>query len=318
MRIGTRSSALALWQANHVADRLRAVGHAAEIVTFTTKGDRILDVPLAEIGDKGLFTHELDRALLDGAIHLAVHSLKDLPTTLPAGLTLAAVTERAEPWDAFIAHPDFAGSLADLPEGATLATSSLRRQAQLLAWRPDLRIVPVRGNVPTRLQKLDASGAPEAGGWHGVILATAGLVRLGLEDRIRERIDPAVMLPAVGQGALGVVCAEEDVDTASALAALGDADTTAAVTAERSLLRRLEGGCQVPVAAWARMDSGSLHLDGAVAALDGSELVRDAVSGSPEEAASLGVALAERLLEAGASSILDAIRHVPTPDAGLA
>ncbi len=318
MKIGTRGSALALWQAEHVAARLRAAGHAAETLTFTTKGDRILDVPLAEIGDKGLFTDALDRALLGGEIHLAVHSLKDLPTALPAGLALAAVTARAEPWDAFVAHPAFLGALAELPEGATLATSSLRRQAQLLAWRPDLRIVPVRGNVPTRLEKLDVSGPPGAGGWHGIILAAAGLARLGLAARIRERIAPAVMLPAVGQGALGIVCAEEDRETAAVLrTVLADADTTAATAAERALLRRLEGGCQVPVAAWARIENGALHLDGAVAALDGSALVRDAVSGPPAEAAPLGVALAERLLGAGAGAILDAVRGVHPPDVRL-
>ncbi len=312
MKIGTRSSALALWQAEHVADRLRTAGHDAEIVTFTTKGDRILDVPLAEIGDKGLFTHELDRALLDGRIDLAVHSLKDLPTALPEGLRLAAVTARAEPWDAFVAHPELGGSLAGLPAGATLATSSLRRQAQLLAWRPDLRVVPVRGNVPTRVAKLDASD------WHGIILAAAGLLRLGLEGRITERIDPDVMLPAVGQGALGIVCAEGDRETVTALGtALADPASTAAVTAERALLRRLEGGCQVPVAAWARAEGGELHLDGAVAALDGSRLVRDAVSGPSAEAGRLGIDLAERLLAGGAGDILDAIRHLHPPDVRL-
>ncbi len=310
MKIGTRGSALALWQAHHVADRLRAAGHEAELVTFTTKGDRILDVPLAEIGDKGLFTHALDEALLGGEIDLAVHSLKDLPTALPGGLVLAAVTERADPRDAFVAHPGFGGDLADLPRGATLATSSLRRQAQLLAWRPDLRVVPVRGNVPTRIAKLDASGPPAAGGWHGVILAAAGLVRLGLEDRVRERIGPAIMLPAVGQGALGVVCAEGDGATAAALReVLADGAATAAATAERALLRRLEGGCQVPVAAWAQVEEGALRLDGAVVALDGSQSVRGAVSGSPADAGALGIALAERLVDAGAGAILDAVRR---------
>ncbi len=318
MKIGTRASKLALWQANHVADRLRAAGHDAEIVTFSTKGDRILDVPLAEIGDKGLFTQELDRALLDGAIHLAVHSLKDLPTTLPGGLVLAAVTEREEPWDAFVAHPDFGGNLADLPEGATLATSSLRRQAQLKAWRPDLRTVPVRGNVPTRLAKLDASGTPGEGGWHGAILAAAGLIRLGLDDRIRERIGPDVMLPAVSQGALGIVCAERDDETLSTVTAtLADAATTAATTAERALLRTLEGGCQVPVAAWAWIEENTLRLEGSVAALDGSRLVRDAISGEVHEAEALGVRLAERLREAGADAILAAIRAASPPDVRL-
>ena len=309
MKLGTRASKLALWQAHHVADRLGRAGHAVEIVTFSTKGDRILDTPLSEIGDKGLFTQELDGALLDGTIALAVHSLKDLPTTLPTGLRLAAVPERAEPWDAFVSHPDFDGELADLPEGAVLATSSLRRQAQLKAWRPDLRIVSVRGNVPTRIAKLDASD------WHGAILAAAGLIRLDLDARIRERIDPAIMLPAVSQGALGIVCAESDTATADVLrTVLADPDTTAAVTAERALLRRLEGGCQVPVAAWARIDDGVLHLDGAVASLDGARHVRASLNGPPGEAEILGVALAETLLDRGAGDILRAIRAVATPD----
>jgi hydroxymethylbilane synthase len=312
VKIGTRASKLALWQAHHVADRLRDAGHDAEIVTFSTKGDRILDVPLAEIGDKGLFTQELDRALLDGAIHLAVHSLKDLPTKLPGGLVLAAVSEREEPWDAFVAHPDFDGALADLPDGATLATSSLRRQAQLKAWRPDLRVVPVRGNVPTRIAKLDGSD------WHGAVLAAAGLIRLGLAARIRERIDLDIMLPAVGQGALGVVCAEGDEETIAAVSkTLADPATTAATTAERALLRTLEGGCQVPVAAFARLDEGTLRLDGAVAALDGSALVRDVISGDVEKAGALGVELAERLRDAGAGEILAAIRAASPPDVRL-
>jgi hydroxymethylbilane synthase len=318
VKLGTRASKLALWQAHHVADRLGAAGHEVEVVTFSTKGDRILDKPLAEIGDKGLFTQELDRALLDGTIHLAVHSLKDLPTTLPEGLTLAAVTEREEPWDAFVAHPDFGGALADLPNGATLATSSLRRQAQLKAWRPDLQVVPVRGNVPTRIAKLDASGPLGGDGWHGAILAAAGLVRLDLDGRIRERIDPDVMIPAVSQGALGIVCAEADEMTADTLrTVLADPATTAATTAERALLRRLEGGCQVPVAAWARIEDGRLHLDGAVAALDGSRLVRDAHHGDPAQAAALGVELAEALLDRGAGEILTAIRDASAPDVRL-
>ncbi len=322
MKLGTRASKLALWQAHHVAGRLRDAGHDVEVVTFSTKGDRILDKPLAEIGDKGLFTQELDRALLDGSIHLAVHSLKDLPTTLPPGLTLAAVSEREEPWDAFVAHPDFDGGLAALPEGAILATSSLRRQAQLKAWRPDLRVVPVRGNVPTRIAKLDASGPLDAGaearGWHGAILAAAGLVRLDLADRIRERIDPAVMIPAVGQGALGIVCAEADTATADALrTVLADAAATVATAAERALLRRLEGGCQVPVAAWAREENGRLRLDGAVASLDGSDHVRGRLDGDPADAEALGVELAERLLDRGAGAILAAIRDTAAPDVRL-
>lgn len=309
MRLGTRASALALWQAEHVALRLREAGHEVELVTFTTKGDRILDQPLAEIGDKGLFTQELDNALLNGDIHLAVHSLKDLPTLLPEGLRLAAVSAREEPWDAFVAHADYAGSLADLPPGATIATSSLRRQAQLLAWRPDLRVVPVRGNVPTRIEKLDASGVPGEGGWHGIILATAGLLRLDLEGRITERIAPDVMLPAVSQGALGIVTAEDDeASTESVRAVLTHADTAVATAAERALLRRLEGGCQVPVAAYATLQGDALRLEGAVTALDGSKHVRATMGGSREHPVALGNALAEHLLAQGAAPILAAIR----------
>lgn len=309
MRLGTRGSALALWQAHHVADRLRAAGHDVEIVTFTTKGDRNLEQPLAEIGDKGLFTQELDAALLAGDIHLAVHSLKDLPTRLPEGLTLAAVASREDPADAFVAHPDFAGGLADLPDGAVIATSSLRRQAQLLAWRPALRIVPVRGNVPTRLAKLDASGALGGGGWHGLVLAAAGLVRLGLEARITERIDHSVMLPAVSQGALGVVTASGDQEATRAVrAVLAEEAATVATAAERALLRRLEGGCQVPVAGHAVGKDGRLRLTGAVASLDGSRVVRDELEADTGDAEALGLELAERLLAAGADRILADVR----------
>lgn len=307
LRLGTRASALALWQARHVADRLRAAGHEVEVVPFVTRGDRILDVPLAQIGDKGLFTQELDRALLEGEIHLAVHSLKDLPTVLPEGIELAAVTARETPWDAFVAHPAFGGGPAELPGGATLATSSLRRAAQLRAWRPDLRVVPVRGNVPTRLAKLDASGEPDGGGWHGLVLAAAGLLRLELGHRIRAPFPPEVMLPAVGQGALGVTTAAHDPRTTERVRrAVDDPATAACTAAERALLRRLEGGCQVPVAALATGTPGALRLEAAVASLDGHTLVRDVAEGDDPEA--LGVALAERLLTRGADRVLADIR----------
>ena len=310
--VGTRGSQLALWQATHVADRLRAAGlGGVGIEVLSTKGDRVLDVPLAEIGDKWLFTAELDAALLDGRLDLAVHSLKDLPTTLPDGLVLAAVTAREDPSDAFVAHPDYAGRLGQLPHGAILATSSLRRRAQLLAWRPDLHIVSVRGNVPTRVAKLDASGpldVPRAG-WHGAILASAGLMRLDLGGRIRDRIPPSVMIPAVGQGALGIVCRADARDTRRQLAdVLQDAPTRAACDAERALLRQLDGGCQVPVAANARETDGALVLDASVVSLDGTEAVRDRIEGRAADAVALGERLAARLVEAGASQILDAIR----------
>ena len=303
--LGTRRSALALWQAHHVQRALEKAGHAVVLEEIVTTGDRIQDVPLAKIGDKALFTKELDRALLDGRIHLAVHSLKDLPTTLPEGIEIAAVGEREEPWDAFVAHPSFSGGLADVPEGATLATSSLRRQAQIKAWRPDLQIASVRGNVDTRLKKLDASD------WHGLILATAGLVRLDQEARIRERIAPDVMLPAISQGALGIVCAEHDASTRRLLRErLHHAPTSDAVMAERAFLRRLEGGCQVPIGAWGRQDGGSqLLLDGCVASLDGTLLIRDTRRGSATEPETLGTALAEALLDQGATEILDAARR---------
>ncbi len=308
MRLGTRGSALACWQAEHVAGELQSHGQSVEIVTIETKGDKILDVPLAEIGDKGLFTQELDAALLSGDIQLAVHSLKDLPTSLPRGLELAAVLSRTDPSDAFVAHPDFRGSLADLPDGATIGTSSLRRQAQLLAWRPDLQIVPVRGNVPTRIAKLDTTDL-RTGGWHGLILATAGLMRLSLEDRITERINHDVMLPAVSQGALGVVTAGGDQAATDLIRKLlDDPEVRATVTAERALLRRLEGGCQVPVAGHATLEGDMLHLSGSVVSLDGREFVRSAVSGPVANADDLGRRLADELLAGGAGRILEAIR----------
>ena len=213
--------------------------------------------------------------------------------------------EREEPWDAFVAHPSFEGGLADVPEGATLATSSLRRGAQLKAWRPDLQVVSVRGNVDTRLAKLDASD------WHGLILATAGLVRLGQEARVRERIAPEVMLPAVSQGALGIACAARDGATGRLLReALHHPSTSAAVRAERAFLRRLEGGCQVPIGAWGRLDGeGRLLLDGCVASLDGTLLVRERRTGSAADPEGLGTALAETLLDQGAAEILAAVRR---------
>lgn len=301
--LGTRRSALALWQARYVQERLEAAGHTVKLHEVVTKGDRILDKPLAEIGDKGLFTQELDTALLDGRIHLAVHSLKDLPTRLPEGLSIAAVSERAAPWDAFVAHPSFPEKIDELPEGATLATSSLRRQSQLLAWRPDLEVVPVRGNVGTRLEKLDAST------WHGMILAAAGLERLELAHRIREALRPPRMIPAVSQGALGIVCAERDGATRAAVqAAVHHAPTAAAVTAERAFLRSLEGGCQAPIGAHAWLESGRLRLVGFVASVDGQLLVRGQHAGASDDAERLGTSLAERLMTEGAAPILNALR----------
>ncbi|CAN5605774.1 hydroxymethylbilane synthase [soil metagenome] len=307
MRIGTRKSDLALWQARHVAARLREAGHQPELLTIVTTGDRILDVPLAQIGDKGLFTKEIDEALLSGDADLAVHSLKDLPTRLPDGLVLAAVTSRDDPRDAFVARADFAGNLEDLPEGAILATSSLRRRAQLLAWRPDLRIVDVRGNVPTRLAKLDASGGgPDGTAWHGIVLACAGLRRLGLAARMQP-ISPEIMLPAVAQGALGIVCAETG-PVAQVADILDEHEPRATTTAERALLRALEGGCQVPVAGHAIIRDGRIILDGSVASLDGKRVLRERATGLVEEAEEVGLGLAARLQSLGADQILAEIR----------
>lgn len=303
LRIGTRASKLALWQAHFVRDRLDHAGFATEVVEITTTGDHILDIPLSQIGDKALFTKELDIALLDGRIDLAVHSLKDLPTVLPDGITLAAVSEREDPSDAFVAHPHYDGTFADLPGGSTLATSSLRRGAQLLAWRNDLNVVPVRGNVLTRLEKLDA------GEWQGMILASAGLIRLELSARIRERVPESIMLPAVSQGALGIVCREDDSGTAELLGHhLHHRETAQATTAERAFLRRLEGGCSVPVGSHATVSDGYLTMDGCVAALDGSKLIRSQIVGEVEHAARLGTDLAERLIADGAADILSTIR----------
>ncbi len=304
--LGTRASALALRQARHVKGLLEGVGYLVDVDEITTTGDRILDVPLSKVGDKALFTKEIDLALLDGRIHLAVHSLKDLPTQLPAGIRLAAVTAREDPRDAFVAHPRYEGTLADLPLGATLATSSLRRTAQLKAWRDDLTVVSVRGNVDTRLNKLDS------GDWHGLLLASAGLERLGLRVRIRELIDMDIMLPAVGQGALGIVCSEEDDDVFALLRdVLHSPATGFGTAAERAFLRKLEGGCSVPVGAYGYVgDEGDLILEGCVATLDGATLIRDGIQGEMDQAEQLGLALAERILQAGAGDILSEIRSM--------
>lgn len=302
--IGTRSSTLARWQAEYVRDRLEEAGRPARLEEITTTGDQVQDVPLSRIGQKSVFTKELDLALLDGRIDCAVHSLKDLPTRLPDGLRIAAVGARETPWDVLVAGPSFEGTIRDLPEGAVLATSSLRRQAQLLAWRPDLSIEPVRGNVDTRLEKLRDQG------WHGMVLAEAGLRRLGRDEAITQRFPAEIMLPAVGQGALGVATTEENEKLADLLAeVLEDPEQRGATAAERAMLRRLEGGCQVPVGAWGRIDEGTLHLDGCIAALDGSEIVRNALTGEPEDAESIGVHLAEYLLARGGRSILEAVRE---------
>jgi hydroxymethylbilane synthase len=303
LRIGTRSSALALWQANWVRQRLEEAhpGLRVELVEIQTKGDKILDAPLSKIGDKGLFTREIERALLDGEIDLAVHSLKDLPTTLPQGLTLGAVSEREDPRDALVSKG--AASLADLPKGGTVATGSLRRRAQLLHLRPDLRVVDIRGNVQTRLRKFDESN------WDGMIMARAGLVRLGLKERIACDLGSAQMLSAVSQGALGLEIREGDTVTAEWITPIECATTRAATTAERAFLHALEGGCQVPVAALGQMVEGWLDLEGLVVSLDGHCYLRGRTRGPADKAEQIGSGLADVLLADGADEVLREIRN---------
>jgi hydroxymethylbilane synthase len=312
LRIGTRGSSLALWQTEHVRALLRSAGQRTERVEIRTTGDLVQQAPLTRIGSRALFTKQIDDAMLDGRIDLAVHSLKDLTTTLPAGIALGAIGEREDPRDALVGHGPCRWD--DLPEGALLATSSLRRRAQLLHLRPDFRVTDVRGNVDTRLAKLDAQAE-----WSGILLATAGLVRLGLESRIGERLAPSLMLPAPGQGALAVTVRAGDESLAAAVRrAVHHRPTALAVSAERAFLRRLEGGCQVPVAAHGEFRSGSheLQLHGRVVSLGGERAVdgtESAEVGDEAAADALGVALAERLLAEGASSILADVRAAAFP-----
>jgi hydroxymethylbilane synthase len=305
LRIASRGSQLALWQAHAVERALLAADPDAEVRIDVVKtiGDRILDVPLAKIGDKGLFTKELDEALLSGAADLAVHSLKDVPTRLPDGLVIAAITVREDPRDVLILAPGRTGSLAELPAGARVGTSSLRRRAQLHARRPELEVLDLRGNLNTRLAKLDR------GEYEGIILAAAGVLRLGWEDRISEYLDPPDWLPAVGQGALAVVARADDEAMLERLRALGHAPTAAATTAERAFLRALEGGCQVPIGALAELRDGRLTLDGLVASTSGGTILRASAEGAPGDATALGRRLADELLRRGAGELLAQIRR---------
>ncbi|MBI2881332.1 MAG: hydroxymethylbilane synthase [Candidatus Tectomicrobia bacterium] len=299
LRVGSRGSLLARRQAEGVRDALRSLGAEAEWVRVRTEGDRVLDRPLSEIGGKGVFTKEIEDALLEGRIDVAVHSLKDLPTQIPPGLALAAVTRREDPRDVFIAR-DGATRLADLPPGARVGTGSLRRRAQLRAFRPDLGWVDLRGNLDTRLRKL------QAGEMEGVVLAAAGFARMGWTDRITEVLPPEVCLPAVGQGALALECRAEDREAAACVRGLDHPETRRAVEAERALLRRLEGGCRVPVGALGEVRGEEVRLRAVIASLDGETLVRGAASGGdPEE---VGKKLAEDLLGRGGEAILREIR----------
>jgi hydroxymethylbilane synthase len=299
--LGSRGSVLALWQANFVAQKIKSLfGVDVEIKKIKTKGDKILDSPLARIGGKGLFVKEIEMALEREEIDLAVHSMKDVPTELPSGLTIGAVIEREDPRDALISRSGV--GLEDLPLGAVVGTSSLRRKAQLWSRRPDLKLVDLRGNLDTRLRKL------EKGQFEAMIVAFAGVKRLGRAERVTEVFGPETMLPAVGQGALAVEIREDDERVREIVSRLDHKPTRNAVFSERALMRALEGGCQVPVGALASIKDGELTLQAMIASLDGKCVVRGVESGNPEEAEKIGYRLAERLLSEGGKEILAEIR----------
>jgi hydroxymethylbilane synthase len=304
LRIGTRGSPLALWQANHVAELLAKLhGVETELVRIRTSGDRLQSASVAQVneaigaeGGKGIFIKEIEDALLSGAVDLAVHSMKDVPTETPSGLVFAAITEREDPRDCLISRNSW--TLETLPRGGRVGTSSLRRQAQLRRHRPDLEVVDLRGNVDTRIRKL------ESGEVAAIVLALAGVSRLGARDKVAQIFDEELMLPAVGQGALGIETRAGDSQTSRFVAALDHDETRACITAERALLRELQGGCQVPLGAWGRFREGELHLEAAVFSAAGSECVRFDETGLPAEAAAIGIRLAQILLDAGADKIL--------------
>ena len=299
LRIGTRGSMLAKWQAESVRKQLfAATGVDAEIVIIKTAGDKLHLDPLTQIGGKGIFIKELEEALLEETIDLAVHSVKDIPTDIPARLQFPAVCKRADVRDCLVSANGV--TLANLRQGARIGTGSLRRQAQLLHLRPDLDFRDLRGNVDTRLRKV------ESGEYEAVVLAKAGLDRLGLSQRIAETLEPDVCLPAVGQGAIAVQARVKDTDAASFLAPLDDAETRTAIIAERALLAAMQGGCQVPLGAWARMERGELVMEACVCSVDGVQYIKERATGSAENATQLGEQLARQLLDAGAMEILQA------------
>jgi len=302
LRLGTRGSKLALWQAEYVARELSShlAGVEIKIVTIKTKGDKIMDVPLAQIGDKGLFTHEIENELLNGKIDMAVHSMKDLPSLLGEGLCLGAVLPRENPQDVLISTRH--QSLAALPAGAVIGTSSLRRAAQLKKLRPDIKLVNMRGNVETRIRKMQEQGLD------GIILAYAGVKRLGYDKFIREIIAAQDILPAVGQGAVAIELRSDDQATSRLVQTINDYDTWLETTAERAFLARLEGGCQVPIACLARKEEEQVRINGLVASLDGSKMYKAATECGFDDVAASGRQLAEQLLAMGADKILDEIR----------
>ena len=300
--IGTRKSLLALWQSNYIKSCLEKEYPDCEVrlQKIVTKGDKILDVPLSKIGGKGLFTKEIETALLDGEVDLAVHSLKDMPTKLPDGLCLTAITERAVVGDAFVSNKY--NTFAEMPAGAVLGTSSLRRKAQLLAKRPDLDIRDLRGNVDTRLHKLDE------GQYDAVILAAAGLTRLGYGDRIKETLPYDFCIPAVGQGALAIECRTDNTEVRAMLEFLNHPATKSCTDAERAFLGLVEGGCQVPIGVHADVnENGKMHVTAIIASLDGSTLLRDEIDGDAADAIALGQTLGKRMLDNGGKAILDEI-----------
>lgn len=301
LKIGTRKSQLALWQAEYVRDRLLAIhpGLEIELVKMSTQGDKILDTSLAKVGGKGLFIKELEQRLFDGSADIAVHSLKDMTVDLPEGLHLAVTCERENPRDAFVSN-NFQG-LDDLPAGSRVGTSSLRRQAQLRSAYPELQIVGLRGNVNTRLAKLDG------GEYDAIILACAGLIRLGMHDRITTALEPETSLPAVGQGAVCIECRSDDAEINALLAPLNHADTETCTRAERAMNAALEGGCQVPIAGYAVLEDNELHLRGLVGDPDGSEVIRGEIRGRRAQAEALGQQLGEDLLARGADKILSKV-----------
>ena len=298
LRIATRKSPLALWQANHVRDALlaRNPGLQVELLTMTTQGDKILDTPLAKVGGKGLFVKELELGMLEGRADLAVHSMKDVPVDFPEGLGLAAILPREDPRDALISNEY--SSIDALPQGARVGTSSLRRQCQLRARRPDLQVLDLRGNVNTRLKKLDG------GDYDAILLAAAGVKRMGWEERITELLAPEQFLPAIGQGAIGIEIRADDDRVRALVGALNDQQTAIRVAAERALNEGLQGGCQVPIAGYAELSHGVILLRALVGRPDGGELVQGVISGKPEDAEELGQVLADDLLARGAREIL--------------
>jgi len=301
--IGTRGSELALWQANWVKSSLlkRYSSLQVELLIIKTKGDKILDVPLAKVGGKGLFVKEIEEALLNNTIDLAVHSMKDMPADIPEGLCICAVPEREVPNDVLISHKKL--TLSGLPEGAKIGTSSLRRSSQILNYRPDIQILPLRGNLNTRIKKLESENLD------AIVLAAAGMKRLGLENKISEYIDLETLLPAVGQGALCIETRQEDPDTHEIVSQLDHEKTSTVTKSERAFLHRLEGGCQVPMAAYGTIKRSELTLTGMVAEIDGKRIIKKTTKGPVEQAEQIGIELAELLINLGANEILERLNQ---------